>query len=164
MKTLILLILSLAAYGQQTINAPAVTLSANGLTAVLEEMARTPKGTQPNTTLTALINTTDTTLQVADGAGLNAGSVLAINSSEHVTVTARTGKTLTVTRGTNGSTAASAAEGATVYEMKDKTINAYGKSLMVLWINTITRRSAAVRAGIVAAEASADAAAGGAAQ
>ncbi|CAB4165968.1 hypothetical protein UFOVP836_6 [uncultured Caudovirales phage] len=121
-------------------------------------------GTSGVVTSAAALTTTGTTLHVADGAGLNAGSVLAINSSEHVTVTARNGKTLTVTRATNGSTAAAASEGATVYEMKDKTINAYGKSLMVLWINTITRRSAAVRAGIVAAEASADAAAGLAAQ
>lgn len=154
MKLLLSLIFAVAMFAQgTTVNAPAVQLDAPSTTYLLNWMATIQKtGTTP-TTLTAPIDAVTTTVQVADGQGLNAGSVLGIGT-EHLTVVSKAGKTLTVTRSTNGTTAAAALAGAPVIEMRYRTVNAYAKDVIVQATQQIVRNE---RIKAAAAQAAADA-------
>lgn len=155
MKTIIFALLALSAFGQATINAPAITLNAESTTAVLAWMST--QAARPNTTLSGAVLVGDLTITVADGTGFGAGSVIAIDS-EHLTVTARSGGTLTVTRGTNGTTPAAHANRAPVTELKYKTLNQLGKAIVVEALQSIIERQefqAAQAAAVTAAKAKA---------
>lgn len=129
MKTIIILtFLTLSAFAQATINAPAITLNGESTTAVLAWMGT--QAARPNTTLTQAALVGDATVTVADGTGLGAGSMIAIDS-EHMLVTARAGTVLTVTRAQNGTTAAAHANRSPVTDMKHKTLNQLGKAIVV---------------------------------
>ena len=158
MLKLFLLLVSFAAYGQATINAPAVALDATGTTAVLAWMSGQTTGIQ--TALAAPVAPGDTQITVASGQGLN-NAVLSIGA-EHVQVTARSGNTLTVTRGTNGTTPGTHAAGATVAEMKYKTLNALGRQMILDSLRQIVRQQR--QASITAAQAAVDAEAAAAVQ
>jgi hypothetical protein len=157
MKLILASLISIAAYGQATINAPAVTLDANGSSAVTAFMSVQTTGV--STTLAAPVLVGDTTITLSSGAGFGAASAISING-EHMQVTAKAGAVLTVTRGVNGTTAAAQANGATVVEMKYKTINALGKAIIVDKLQRVARDylNAAVLAAAAASDASAMAA------
>lgn len=138
MKLLILILAAGTIFAQATINAPAVTLDADGANAVRAWMSTQSTGIQ--TTLASPISAADTTITVANGQGINANAVIAIGA-EHVQVTARSGNILTVTRASNGSTAASAAAGATVTEMRYRTMNALAKQVVVDVLRSIVRQA-----------------------
>lgn len=157
MKTLILIAASVAAFSQATVNAPAVTLDANGTAALTAWMAGQTTGV--NTKLTSGISAVAVTLTVADSTGIGANSVIVIDS-EHIQVTAKTGSVLTVTRGANGTTAAIHATDAPVHELKYRTFNALGKAIIIDAMRAIVRqnRQAAINAAIATANAETDAA------
>lgn len=124
----LLFFLSVSAFAQATINAPAVNLNAESTTAVLAWM-----GTQharPSTAASLAVLIGDLTITVADSTGMDPGSVLSIGS-EHVLVTARVGQVLTVTRGFNGTTAAAHAIRTPIAELKYRTLNGLGKAVVV---------------------------------
>ena len=155
MKLIITLILSLAGYSQSTINAPAVTLDSNGTSAVQSWM--TTQTTGQSSTLAAPVLISDTTVTLSSGAGFGAASAISING-EHMQVTAKAGAVLTVTRGVNGTTAAAQNVGSTVYEMRYKTLNALGKSIIVDALQRIVSQSTPLNAPVTSATATRDAA------
>ncbi|MEN6536388.1 MAG: hypothetical protein ABFD89_22215 [Bryobacteraceae bacterium] len=139
MKKLILsLSFTLAAFSQATINAPAVTLDAEGAAAIRSWMATQGTGTQ--TTLSAPVTASATAITVASGQGIAVNSVVSIGS-EHMQVTARDGRNLTVTRGFNGTAASSYQEGAAVTEMKYRTLNGLAKTIVVENLRQIIRQN-----------------------
>lgn len=155
MKIIIFALLALSAFGQATINAPAITLNAESTAAVLAWMGT--QAARPNTTLTGAVLVGDLTITVADGTGLGAGSIISIDS-EHLTVTNRSGTTLTVTRGANGTTPAPHANRSAVTDMKYKTLNQLGKAIVVEALQSIIERQefqAAQAAAVTAAKAKA---------
>ncbi len=155
MKTLLIL-LSITAYGQVTINAPAIQLDATGAAAVRAWMLTQTKGAE--TTLAAPATIGATTITVASGAGINVGTVLIVGS-EMMDVTARTGPTVTVTRAINGTTAAAYSSGEAVREAKYRTFNVLGKQIVVDALKQIVWQSTVIRGPVVAAETTANAAA-----
>jgi hypothetical protein len=155
MKLLSFFLLSLAAFSQATINAPAVTLDADGATAIRSWMATQSTGIQ--TALSAPVTALATTVSVANSQGIGVNSVISIGS-EHMQVTARAGNVLTVTRGFNGTTAAAYPAGAVVIEMRYRTLNGLAKTIVVENLRQIIRQNeinAAQDAASKAAEAKA---------
>lgn len=157
MKTLIIIAASIAAYGQAVINAPAVTLDANGTAAITAWMAGQTTGVASK--LTSGISAVAVTLTVENAQGIGANSVIVIDS-EHIQVTAKTGNVLTVARGANGTTAAIHATDAQVSELKYRTFNALGKQIIVDAMRAIVRqqRQAAINAAVQQANAETEAA------
>lgn len=139
MKLITLFLISLAAYGQATINAPAVTVDSGSATAILSWMG-TQAASKPRLLKTA-INASTTTVVLDNGAGIGNSAVIAIDG-EHMAVSNRNGDTLTVTRGSNGTTAASHSAGVEVIEMKYKTLRDLAKSLIVDALRDIVEKSA----------------------
>lgn len=117
----LLLIASIVAYGQATINAPAIQLTATGQAAVMDYLNSQRTGVQ--TKLSEDITASTTTFQVESGQGISVGATLLIDA-EHVSVTARTGRSVTVTRGFNGTTAAAHLTDADIRELRYRTMNA----------------------------------------
>lgn len=155
MKLLSFFLLSFAAFSQATINAPAVTLDADGATAIRSWMATQGTGTQ--TKLSAPVTASATAITVASGQGIAVNSVVSIGS-EHMQVTARDGRNLTVTRGFNGTVPNSYPEGAAITEMKYRTLNGLARTIVVENLRQIIRQneiSAAQEAVNKAAEAKA---------
>jgi len=150
MKTLLFLLATTVCFAQATINAPAVTLDADGTVAVQTWMAGQSTGIQ--TTLSAPISAAATTITVASGLGIGNNAVIAIGN-EHIQVTNRTGNTLTVTRGANGTTAASALSGATVTELRYRSMNALAKQVVVDVLRQIVRQAELKAAADAAANA-----------
>jgi len=148
----ILLLASLAVYGQATINAPAITLDATGSTHVLAWMAA--QGTGITQTLAADISAVATSITLVSAQGIGASAVISIGT-EHISVTSKAGNVLTVVRGANGTTAASALSGAAVTEMKYKTLNATGRQIMLDALRQIVRQQYRV-APIATVEANTD--------
>jgi pectate lyase len=138
MKLLSLFLLSVAAFSQATVNAPAVTLDAEGAAAIRSWMATQGTGTQ--TTLSAPVTATATVITVASSQGFAVNSVVSVGS-EHMQVTARDGRNLTVTRGFNGTVAGSYLEGAAVTEMKYRTLNGLAKTIVVENLRQIIRQN-----------------------
>lgn len=157
----LLLVAGLGLAQTTTINAPAVTLDATGSAALIAWMAG--QGTGTITTVTAPVLFADTTITVDVSVGIGANAVIAIGT-EHMLVTAKVGKVLTVTRAVNGSTAAAYATGATVTEMKYRTFNALGKAMIVATLRQIVDTYAPLTAPVAAATATKDAAVAGAVQ
>jgi hypothetical protein len=155
MKILTFLLLSVAAYGQQTINAPAVSLDATGAAAVQSWMSGQTTGV--STTLAVTLAPGDTSVTLTSATGFAAGSAITIDG-EHMQASARTANVLTVTRGVNGTTAAAHTSGAAVAEMKYKTINALGKSIIVDTLKQIVAAYSTVTAPVATAQATATAA------
>lgn len=158
MKTILFFVFSLSCFAQATINAPAITLDADGANAVRSWMTTQSTGIQ--TTLAAPISAADTTITVASGQGINGSAVIAIGT-EHIQVTNRSGNTLTVTRAANGTTAASATAGAAVVELRYRNMNAMAKQFVVDVLRQVVRQveiKAAAEAAAIAAEAKAMAA------
>lgn len=153
MKTLLLLLLSLAAYGQATINAPAIRLDATATGAVTRWIISQSNST---TTLAGGIDASTTAIVVSNFVGAGANAALGIDG-EIVQCSARTGTTYTCARGQQGTTAATHASGATVTELKYKTLNQAGAVLMQGQLRSIVRNDATVQAAIVAAQAAAEA-------
>ena len=151
MKLLILILAAASTFAQATINAPAVTLDADGATAIRTWMSTQSTGIQ--TTLAAPISAAATTITVTNGQGIGNNATIAIGA-EHIQVTNRVGNTLTVTRGANGSTAASASAGVSVTELRYRTMNALAKQVVVDVLRSIVKQ-----AEIKAAQEAADAAA-----
>lgn len=153
----LLLIASIAAYGQATINAPSVALDANGTAALATWMSG--QTTNVSTKLASGISAVAVTLTVADAQGIGANAVILIDA-EHVQVTAKSGNTLTVTRGANGTAPAIHATEAQVAELKYKTFNAVGKAIIVDAMRAIVRqqRQAAINAAVAQANAETEAA------
>lgn len=154
MKALFLLILSIAAYGQATINAPAITLDAPSTAALTRWMISQSNST---TTLASGIDAVTTTVVVSNFVGAGANAALGIDG-EIFQCSARTGNTYTCTRAQQGTAAATHASGATVTELKYKTLNAADKELLLGKIRGIVRDDATVQAAIIAATAAAEAA------
>lgn len=160
MKLALFLIAS-AAFAQTTVNAPAVTLDATGSAALITWMAGQGTGTITTVTEPVLIGATTITVDVSSGIPINA--VISLGT-EHLLVTAKVGKVLTVTRGHNGSTAAAYATGATVTEMKYRTFNALGRQIIIDTMRQIVAQHAPLNASITTATAVKDAAVAGAVQ
>lgn len=153
MKQLFLsLFVTAAAFAQAAINAPAVTLDAEGAAAIRSWMATQGTGTQ--TQLAAPVGAADTTIQVVSGQGIGPNSVIGIGA-EHILVVSRDRNTLTVTRGQNGSTAAAYSAGANVIEMKYRTFNALGRQIIIETLRQILRITE-VQQAQAAAQAAAD--------
>jgi len=148
----LLLLASLAVYGQATINAPAITLDATGSTHVLAWMAG--QGTGITQTLGSDISAVATSITLVSAQGIGASAVISIGT-EHISVTSKAGNVLTVVRGANGTTAASALSGASVTEMKYKSLNQLGKDIIVDALRKIVRQQS-LAAPIATAEANAD--------
>ena len=138
MKLLLLSLLSLSMFGQTTINAPSVTVDAAGTTAILSWMAG-QAASKPRKLMEA-ITAGSTQITVDDGAGIGNAAVIAIDG-EHMAVANRSGNKITVTRGSNGTTAASHSAGAEVIEMKYKTLNALGKSIIIDALRNIVEQT-----------------------
>jgi len=157
MKPLILLAASIAAYSQGTVNAPAVTLDANGTAALAAWMSG--QTTNVSTKLASGISAVAVTLTVADSTGIAVNSVISIDS-EHIAVTAKSGNTLTVSRGFNSTTAAIHATDAQVSELKYRTFNLLGKQIIIDAMRAIVRqqRQAAINAAVTQANAETEAA------
>jgi len=152
MKTLILLAASIAAYSQGTVNAPAVTLDANGTAALTAWMSG--QTTNVSTKLSTGITAAATSMTVADATGINVNSVLVVDS-EHIGVSAKTGNVLTITRGLNTTTAATHATDAVVKELTYRTFNLLGKAIIVDAMRAIVRqqRQTAINAAVAQANA-----------
>lgn len=152
MKTLLIL-LSLTAYGQVTINAPAVTLNANGTTAIIAWMSTQLDNGKGN--LASDIDDVQTTITLNNTTGLGGAAMALIIDGEHMQVTARNGAVYTVTRGVNGTTATAHSVDANVRELKFKTLNAVGKQMILDAMRSIVRqhRQAAISAAVVTVEA-----------
>ena len=133
----LLLLASLAVYGQATINAPAVTLDATGSLHVLAWMGA--QGTGITQTLAAGISAAETSITLVSAQGIGASAVISIGA-EHISVTSKAGNVLTVVRGANGTTAASALSGANVIELRYKTLNSMGRQIMVDALRQIVRQ------------------------
>ena len=161
MKLVLIALLASAAFAQTTINAPAVTLDATGSAALIAWMAG--QGTGTITTVTAPVLIGDTTITVDVAVGIPINGVISLGT-EHLLVTAKAAKVLTVTRAVNGSTAAAYATGATVTEMKYRTFNALGKAMIVNTLRQIVDTYAPLVATVAAATATKDAAVVGAVQ
>lgn len=145
MKTIILTLINLAAFAQANINAPAVSLDSGSASAILSWMAN-QAASKPRKLMTT-ISASDTQIVVDSGTGIGNAAVIAIEG-EHMAVASRTGNTITVTRGSNGTTAASHSAGVEVIEMKYKTLNALGRSIIVDALRSIVEQSA-VESGTV---------------
>jgi hypothetical protein len=157
MKTLIIVAASIAAYSQATVNAPAVTLDANGTAALTAWMAGQTTGVSSK--LTTGISAVAVTLTVENAQGIGPAAAIVIDS-EHLQVTAKSGNVLTVTRGANGTTPAIHATDAQVSELKYKTFNALGKAIIVDAMRAVVRqqRQAAINAAVTQANAETEAA------
>lgn len=135
MKLFIAALFALSAFGQATVNPPAIQLDAAGATYILNWMSGIPAKDalgalkQPSTTLAVAINASATSVTVAAGNGLSAGATINIGL-EHMQVTARAGQVLTVIRGFNGTVAASHAIGDVTQELEHKTLNTLGKAIV----------------------------------
>ena len=155
MKLITLFLLSLACFAQVQINAPAVTLDATGVAAVTAWMAT--QGTGTITTITAPVAIGATTVNVDVAQSIPVNAVIAIGV-EHMQVTAKAGRVLTVTRAQNGTVAAAYATGAQVTELKYRTLNAFGKAVIVGIAKDLVDKYAPLNAAIAAAQAAKDAA------
>jgi hypothetical protein len=149
MKTLLLLIGTIA-YGQATINAPAVTLDATGSQAVLLWMSA--QGTGKTTAIPAGIDASTTSITVASSADFATPNVIAIDA-EHINVLSKSGNVLTVTRGFNETAAAAHAAKASVIELKHKTLNGLGKNIIVATLKQIVHNHPALVASTLTAAA-----------
>jgi hypothetical protein len=154
MKYLLILLLSLASYGQTVINPTSFTVNST----LLGALARWMMGqTTPNVapTLTIAVDAATTTFQLSSGTGLGATSALVIDN-EIVQCTAKpTGSSFTCTRAQVGTAAASHAVGAVVKELIYKTpataSGAFAKDKMI----EIALRDSVITADIAAAQAAA---------
>jgi len=157
MKTLILIAASVAAFGQATVNAPAVTLDANGTAALTAWMSGQTTGTV--TKLASGITAVAVTLTVADASGIVVNDVITIGT-EHLGVSAKSGNTLTVSRGFNGTTAAIHATDDAVKVLKYRTFNLLGKAVIIDALRAIVRqqRQTAINAAVAQANAETEAA------
>lgn len=155
MKLILTLILAISAYGQATINAPAVTIDAAGTAAVLKWMGS--QAASKPTELVGSITAGATTLTLKNPQGIGANAMLSIGD-EHLQVTAKNGTVYTVTRGANGTTAAAHAAGDEVTEMRYKTLNAAARSFIIDRLTDIYERSetdTGTTAAVIAAKAKA---------
>ena len=157
---LLLAILSVAAYGQATINASAIPLDALATGAMTRWMISQSNST---TTLSTGINASTTSIVVSNFVGAGAAAALGING-EIVQCSARTGTTYTCARGQQGTTAAAHASGATVTELKYKTLNQAGTVLMQGQVRHIVRNDSIVSTAIATAQAEVEAAVAAAVQ
>lgn len=139
MKLILTLILSISAYGQATINAPAVSVDSASASAILSWMAG-QAASKPRKLMEA-ITAGSTQITVDDGAGIGNAAVIAIDG-EHMAVANRSGNKITVQRGSNGTTAAAHGAGVEVIEMKYKTLRDLAKSLIVDALRSIVEKSA----------------------
>lgn len=155
MKTILLLLLPLAAYGQATINASSIALDSTATGAITRWMIGQSNST---TALASGIDASTTAIVVSNFVGAGANAALGIDG-EIVQCSVRTGTTYTCARGQQGTTAATHASGATVTELKYKTLNQAGTALMQGQLRSIVRNDSTVQAAIVAAQAAAAAAA-----
>lgn len=148
---------AMAVFSQSVINAPAVTLDANGTAAITAWMSGQTTGVQ--TKLVSGISAVAVTLTVENSQGIGANAAIVIDG-EHIQVTAKNGNVLTVTRGANGTTAAIHATDTQVQELKYKTFNALGKAIIVDAMRGIVRqqRQAAINAAVQQANAETEAA------
>ena len=152
MKLLLCITLSAIAYGQATINAPAVTLNNNGATAIIAWMSTQLDAGKGN--LAADIDDVQTTITINNRTELNGSAMALIIDGEHMQVTARNGDVYTVTRGVNGTQATAHLADANVRELKFKTLNAVGKQFMLDRIRSEVRqhRQAAINAAATTVE------------
>lgn len=118
----LLLLLSVAAYGQAIVNAPAIQLDATGAAAVRAYLGTQRTGV--TTVLTAPVLIGDSVITVDAVAGVTVGATIIIGS-EHMSVTAKSvpAKTLTVTRAFNGTAAAAYEVDVQVAELRYRTFN-----------------------------------------
>jgi len=114
-------------FAQTTVNPPAVNLNAEAVTAINGWLLT--QTTTPATTLTIDIDNTTTTVIVADGAGLNNKTILI--GTEAMVITARSGKTLTVTRGVLGTTAVLHSKDDAVRTLMYDGIRALAKAIVI---------------------------------
>ena len=125
--------LLLRAQQRTTVNPPAVSLNDEAVTAIHGWMI-TLITSQP-TKLAAGIDNVVTTITVEDGSGLN-NKVIRIDN-EAMTVTTRTGKTLTVTRGSLGTTPVNHLKDAQLGVLMYENIRALTKGLVISNLKTI---------------------------
>ncbi len=138
MKLLTVFFVGCCVFAQTTINPPAITISSDAARILRGWMSA--QITQPRTELTAAAGVADTTLVVADSSAIDANTMLDI-AGEHVLVTAKEENTLTVVRGSNGTTPAAASAGALVGVMEFRTMNQAVRALMVRAMRDIIRRA-----------------------
>lgn len=119
----LLFILSLTAYGQATVNAPAIQLDATGAAAVRAYLGTQRTGVTKALTTPVLIG--DTVITVDSVGGVNVGATIIVGA-EHMSVTAKNAgnNTLTVTRAYNGTVAAAYVVDDQVAELRYRTFNA----------------------------------------
>lgn len=137
MKHLIVLLVAAALHAQTVVHPPAVTLNNEAVTAVQSWMVGQTNGTQ--TTLSADIDAVATAVTVADGAGLS-NKVLLIDS-EAITVTARTGGGLTVTRASLGTVSATHAKDAKVRVLKYTSVRDLTKEIVLAKLREVVEIS-----------------------
>ena len=128
MKHFLAVLFCASAFAQATINAPAVTLDASATTATLKWMGKLA-ASKP-TELVGGITDIATSVTVKNASQIGANAVISIDD-EHLAVTAKNGNVLTVTRAANGTTAAAHPTGSEVTEMRFKTLNQFGKGIIV---------------------------------
>jgi len=135
MVTVICLTSALLSHAQQRtiVNPPAVSLNDEAVTAIHGWMI-TLITSQP-TKLAAGIDNVVTTITVENGSGLN-NKVIRIDN-EAMTVTTRTGKTLTVTRGSLGTTPVNHLKDAQLGVLMYEDIRALTKGLVISNLKTI---------------------------
>lgn len=122
MKLLFIIIFALAAgvagvFGQTVVNVKSLTLSPEATTAVNSFMVTQVAA---STGLSGSITAAAMTVLVDDGAVMNGSDIIRIDG-EAMQITAKNGKTLTVTRASLGTTAAVHADKAIVQVLKYKT-------------------------------------------
>jgi hypothetical protein len=120
MKTLFAtLILAAVSFGQTAVNVKSLTLSSDAAAAVqawmVTQVTDTPTG------LNGKIDDVVTAIVVADGSAIKANDVIVVDE-EALQVTAKTGKNLTVARGTFGTKAVAHNNNAMVFVMRYRTM------------------------------------------
>lgn len=158
MKTLLLLLLSLAAYGQTVVNPSSFTIDATALGALARwMMSQTTPNVAP--TLAIGVDANTTAFSLSSGSGLGATSALVLDGKEIVQCTAKpTGSTFSCTRGQIGTTAVSHAQGVTVRELTFKTPNQAMSQASKDTMKAIMRADPVIGAAIAAARDAAEAA------
>ena len=138
MKTIILLAVSFAAFGQQTVTPANVTFSADAVVAVQSwfttQILSTP------TTLAAPMTAGATTMTVTSAADLAVNQEFYIDS-EAVNPSAIAGNVVTITRADIGTTAKAHATGAQVNVLKYKSLKNFCKQVMQAAVADIMSRA-----------------------
>lgn len=119
MKLIALLLFAVGLQAQTVVNVKSLTISADATAAIQAWMVTQTTGA--NTGLNGAIDASTTSVTVADGSVMGGTDIIVIDG-EAMQITAKTGKSLTVTRAALGTVAATHADKALVGVLKYKTM------------------------------------------